>query len=82
MALPLIPGNNPVILSTTRVSYIGDTKIVTTAWQVSTNCQIFPTKSVLIGKVNKVENLLVKFDSFVQTDVLLTAHTKDLQAYQ
>jgi hypothetical protein len=27
---------------------------------------------VLYGKVNKVENLLVKFDSFVKTDVLLT----------
>jgi hypothetical protein len=37
----------------------------TTAGQVSTNCQIFPIKSVLYDKVNKVENLLVKFDSFV-----------------
>jgi hypothetical protein len=39
--------------------------IRTTAWQVSTNCQIFPIKSVLYCKTNKVENLLVKFDSFV-----------------
>jgi hypothetical protein len=29
-------------------------------------------KSVLYGAVNKVENLLVKFDSFVKSDVLLT----------
>jgi hypothetical protein len=33
--------------------------------QVSTNCQIFPIKSVVYDKVNKVENLLVKFGSFV-----------------
>jgi hypothetical protein len=31
----------------------------------STNCQIFPMKSVLYEEVNKVDNLLVKFDSFV-----------------
>jgi hypothetical protein len=35
-----------------------------TASQVSTNCQIFPIVSVLYGKVNKVQNLLEKFDKF------------------
>jgi hypothetical protein len=43
----------------------------TTALQVSTNCQIFPTKSVLYDEVNKFDNLLVKFGSFVKSDVLL-----------
>jgi hypothetical protein len=43
----------------------------TTALQVSTNCQIFPIESELYGKDNIVENLLMKFDSFVQSDVLL-----------
>jgi hypothetical protein len=31
----------------------------------SSICLIFPIKSVLRGEVNKVENLLEKFDSFV-----------------
>jgi hypothetical protein len=31
----------------------------------STICQIFPIKSVFYGEVNKVENVLEKFDSFV-----------------
>jgi hypothetical protein len=30
-----------------------------------TNCQIFIMKSLLYGEVNKEENLLKKFDSFV-----------------
>jgi hypothetical protein len=37
----------------------------TTAWQVSTNCQIFAINSVLYGDKNKVESLLIKLDSFV-----------------
>jgi hypothetical protein len=37
----------------------------TTACQVSTNCQIFPIKSMLYVEEGKVENLLGKFDSFV-----------------
>jgi hypothetical protein len=37
----------------------------TTAWQVSSNCQIFPIKSVLYVEVSKDENHLVNFDSFV-----------------
>jgi hypothetical protein len=39
---------------------------------VGTSCQIFPIKSVLYCKVNKIQNQLVKFDSFVWYDVLLT----------
>jgi hypothetical protein len=30
---------------------------------------------VLYGEVNNVENLLVTFDSFIWSDVLLTVHT-------
>jgi hypothetical protein len=32
---------------------------------VGTNCQILPIKFVLYGKVKNVENLLLKFVSFV-----------------
>jgi hypothetical protein len=39
-----------------------------------TNCQIFPIKRVLYGEVDKVENLLVKFDSYLSSGVLLTVH--------
>jgi hypothetical protein len=38
--------------------------------------EILPFKSVLY-EMNRIENLLVKFDSFVYTDVLLTVH-KDI----
>jgi hypothetical protein len=48
------------------------TPVRLTAEQVSTKCQIFPIKSALCRKVNKVEILLLKFDMFVQSDLLLT----------
>jgi hypothetical protein len=37
----------------------------TTARQVNTDCQTLLIKSVLYGELNKVENLLVNFNSFV-----------------
>jgi hypothetical protein len=54
----------------------------TTAWQVSTNCQIFLIKSVLYAEVNKVENLLDEFNSFVLSEVLLTVQSTSHQAIQ
>jgi hypothetical protein len=42
--------------------------------QVSTKCQIISIKSGLYDEVNKSENLLEKYDSFVYFDVLLTVH--------
>jgi hypothetical protein len=43
--------------------------------QVSSNCQIFPIKSVLNFEINEVKNLLQKSDSIVWPDVLLTVCT-------
>jgi hypothetical protein len=40
-------------------------KVRTKACQVSTNCPIFQIKSVLYSELDKVENILEKFDSFV-----------------
>jgi hypothetical protein len=54
---------------------VGDTNHVQrTTWLVLTNCQIFPLKSVLYVEINNVENLLVKFDSFVWSNALFTVH--------
>jgi hypothetical protein len=57
------------------ILYTRPWQVRTTAWQVSTKCQIFPIKSVRYNKVNKVENLLENIDSVVYSDVLLTVHT-------
>jgi hypothetical protein len=51
------------MISTNIYSWVIGDYVQTTAWQVSTNCQIFPIIFVLYSKVNKNDNVLVKFDS-------------------
>jgi hypothetical protein len=36
--------------------------------------QIFSIKPVLYAKINKIDNLMEKFDSFIYPDVLLTVN--------
>jgi hypothetical protein len=46
------------------------------------DCQIFSNKYVIFREVNKFESLLVKFDSFVWSEVLFTLRSTAHHAIQ